>query len=321
MNRRHIIFIITGIAITAGILTFVFLQNREVLARVNGVPIKNNQLLEIIDNLKPEKGWDEVHQEKLLQLKKEVLDLLIDEELLIQEVKRRHIKLSGNGLAPAINDEDSRNRDENLPEGVEPSRWRRESRKRLLIEKLIYEEMKRSDGITEADVRQYYEAHKDKFTIYPMVRAYQIFLKDRKRAEEVNGLVSQGEDFSGLAREWSLSPEAEKGGDLGFVRKGELPPDMEDQIFSMAAGEVSPVIKSSYGYHIFKIAEVIESKGNEFYAVQNDIRNRLLQERQRKALQEWLKEAKTKARITVYETMLSKNKADPQARLFTGQKR
>ncbi len=83
----------------------------------------------------------------------------------------------------------------------------------------------------------------------------------KKQAEEVLQKALAGEDFSQLAKENSAGPSAEKGGDLGFFKKGDMVPEFEKVAFSedLKAGEVYPeLVKSDFGYHIIK---KLEEKG------------------------------------------------------------
>ena len=67
-------------------------------------------------------------------------------------------------------------------------------------------------------------------------------------------LLRQGEDFAKVAKEHSLSPDREQGGDLGFFAKGEMPPEFDAIVFKLAPGRISDLVQSDYGFHIFLVA-------------------------------------------------------------------
>ncbi len=85
----------------------------------------------------------------------------------------------------------------------------------------------------------------------------QLLLKSLDGAEAVRQRLSQGEDFGRLSIEVSQAPNAEGGGELGYVVQGTLPPDLDEVIFAMEPGTTSRPVASPAGYHIFQVLEVI----------------------------------------------------------------
>ncbi len=84
------------------------------------------------------------------------------------------------------------------------------------------------------------------------VRALHIFVKTEEEAKEIKALLDKGSDFKTLARERSKGPNAEKGGDLGIVEKGDLMTELDSTLSKLKVGEASDVVKSKMGFHIFK---------------------------------------------------------------------
>jgi hypothetical protein len=87
------------------------------------------------------------------------------------------------------------------------------------------------------------------------MRALHILVSTEAEAVEIKKLLSQGSDFQQLAKERSKGPTAQKGGDLGIITKGDLLPELDKAISSLQVGQVSEVIKSELGFHIFKRTE------------------------------------------------------------------
>jgi parvulin-like peptidyl-prolyl isomerase len=133
-----------------------------------------------------------------------------------------------------------------------------------LLEKLVIEKYlsQRIDEIevTDEEVSEYYELHKREFLRPERVRVSQILVKTEGKAVEILERVknASGEDFREIAREESSGVEASKGGEMGLFEMGQLPSEMEKVVFSLKAGEISPVVESSYGYHIFRLDEKLE---------------------------------------------------------------
>lgn len=90
------------------------------------------------------------------------------------------------------------------------------------------------------------------------VMAAENFDKTAKdKAAEVLKLVKEGkEDFGELAKRYSQDPgTAEKGGDLGYFKRGAMVKEFEDAVFALKVGEISDLVKTNYGYHIIKLED------------------------------------------------------------------
>ncbi|MFZ5518687.1 MAG: peptidylprolyl isomerase [Candidatus Zhuqueibacterota bacterium] len=87
------------------------------------------------------------------------------------------------------------------------------------------------------------------------MRALHIMVKTDAEAKEIKALLDGGADFKQLAKERSIGPNAENGGDLGIINKGDFLPELDKALSSLNVGQISDVVKSSVGYHIFKRVE------------------------------------------------------------------
>jgi len=109
--------------------------------------------------------------------------------------------------------------------------------------------------VEESEVRDYYERNQKEFVLPERVAVSQVLLRTEQEAVEAwEKLRSASEDgFRELARSESVGPEAAAGGEMGVFQRGQLPPEMDEAVFLLPEGEVSPVIESSYGFHIFRV--------------------------------------------------------------------
>lgn len=130
---------------------------------------------------------------------------------------------------------------------------------KLVIEKYLSQQIDKID-VTDEEVKEYYKLHKREFLRPERVRVSQILLMTEGKAVEILEKVksANGEVFREIAREESSGVEASKGGAMGLFELGQLPFEMEKVVFSLKAGEVSPVVESTYGYHIFRLDEKLE---------------------------------------------------------------
>jgi peptidyl-prolyl cis-trans isomerase D len=118
--------------------------------------------------------------------------------------------------------------------------------------------------VPQADVQAFYDQNKAQYTTEGRVRASHILLKTegkdeaavRARAEELLKQARGGADFAALAKANSEDEgSAANGGDLDWFGRGQMVPEFEQAAFAMKAGEISDVIKTSFGFHVIKVVE------------------------------------------------------------------
>ena len=86
---------------------------------------------------------------------------------------------------------------------------------------------------------------------------------------------------------------------MGFFEKGVLPKEMEDVVFSLKTGEISPVVESPYGFHIFKVTQKKKQRLLTLAMVQNEIQNRLLSEKHNSAYDHFLDQVQSELSLKV----------------------
>ena len=146
--------------------------------------------------------------------------------------------------------------------------------------------------VTDADVEKYYAEHAAEFTEPRQTRAAHILVRvaetggseaeDQARAKVVEAIrrVNAGEDFAKVAQAVSQDPgSAARGGELGFVKAGELVPDFERAVFALKKGEVTPEpVRTPFGFHAIKALEIREGGKKPLKDVAKTIRERLTSE-------------------------------------------
>jgi peptidyl-prolyl cis-trans isomerase SurA len=111
----------------------------------------------------------------------------------------------------------------------------------------------------------------------------------RERAERVLQLARSGVDMASLAREYSDDPEsAERGGDIGVFQLPDLVPFVAEAIQGLGVGEVSNVVESEQGLHIFKVTERQEGGEYTLPEIREQLRNRIGEERASELTDAWL---------------------------------
>lgn len=147
----------------------------------------------------------------------------------------------------------------------------------LKIEKYI-REITRDITVGDDEIRNYYESNPGEFSLPERVQVSQILLPSELRAVEVweQARFSDEAGFRALARSESIGPEASEGGVMGLFQEGQLPTEMEGAVFAMSDGEISPIVESSYGFHIFRLDKKYEPEKISFKDAAPGIRRKIL---------------------------------------------
>ncbi len=87
------------------------------------------------------------------------------------------------------------------------------------------------------------------------VKASHLLVKTEEEAKKIKEEILNGKDFASAAREVSLCPSGQNGGDLGYFTKGQMVKEFEDAAFSMNIGDISNPIKTQFGYHLIYLTD------------------------------------------------------------------
>ncbi len=188
--------------------------------------------------------------------------------------------------------------------GTNLREWSSELKKDLLIEKVVQQAVYAKLNVSETEISEYYQQNARQFDRPDQVRARQIVVSTEEEGQKVLGLLRQGEPFADIAKKYSMSPDAEQGGDLGFFAKGEMPPEFEKAVFNLAVGRLSDLVKSEYGYHVFLVEEKRKAAHLTLDEVRLDIREVLLSEKKGEAYQKWLRNLRSQANIEMDWSLL-----------------
>jgi parvulin-like peptidyl-prolyl isomerase len=138
------------------------------------------------------------------------------------------------------------------------------------------------------DIERYYREHGEEFQFPQMRKFRQILTRTKDVAEDLLGRIENGEDMSHLSREYSIAPEAQADGNVGWVAREHLDESMGKVVFSMSPGEVSPIIRTSYGYHIFELLSIRSAGVKPLPDVFGQIEAKLFVQKRESFLKEWL---------------------------------
>ena len=157
----------------------------------------------------------------------------------------------------------------------------------------------RTSEPTSDEVQAYYTTHLDEFRSAEQVRVRQILVRDPKVAQLILEELAKGMPFEALSQKHSNAPNAQRGGEIGYVARGQLPKVFEDEIFRLKQGEVSGVIETNSSYHIFKVEERQPAGQVPLESVQEGIRAKLRAEALTRLIAETVSTAKQQIKVRV----------------------
>ena len=149
-------------------------------------------------------------------------------------------------------------------------------------------------NVTEAEVKEYYEAHKSEFKSSETVNASHILVDSEEKAVAIYGEISSGaKSFEDAAMEYSSCPSKESGGNLGDFGRGQMVPEFDTAVFSMEVGEItSTPVKTQFGYHLIKLNSKGEAKEMSYDEIKDELRSGLLGEKRHKAYESKINQLK-----------------------------
>ncbi len=156
---------------------------------------------------------------------------------------------------------------------------------RLLVQKFLSLLVK-DIAADDQEVADYYEQHKSEFLQPERVQVSQILLASEGQASGVMDKLKNAseEEFRKIAQAESAGPEASKGGVMGVFKVGQLPSELEKVVFSLKKGEISRVVESTYGYHIFRLDKKFEPRLLTAEEASLSIRTKLLERKSEQAV-------------------------------------
>jgi parvulin-like peptidyl-prolyl isomerase len=188
----------------------------------------------------------------------------------------------------------------------------KEMRDRVMVQELIESQMSQTT-ISEKEVLDYYTSHQSEYPIPAQARVQHILVhvKDfndtvevdraNQKIQEIEGKLQAGESFATVAQQYSDDSQSKvKGGDVGFFNKGEIEQPFEVVAFTAPIGEVSSPIKTSIGFHIIKPTERKEAGVSPFEKEKENIRMKLVEEKNSAKVETLLTTLKEKYPITIH---------------------
>ena len=313
MRSFFILFIFLYIA-CSGSEKVAGVSNDAVVAEVNGSNITVDKLRDEIQFLMKQfrvANKNALTEEEKLILKTKGLNRIIRNNLLVMEASSSGISLTRDEYEVAFGEAKSGYEGDSFREflkdvGIPPKLWQTRLKNNLLINKLINTKFKVKLSDDETRARAYYKAHKEGFEVGQMVHAFHIMVASEDESKVVRSAIkSQKKSFLELVRMYSLAPEAHNGGDLGYFEIGQMPEEF-GVLAQLKKNQVSEVIKTPYGYHIFKVIDIKTPRQLSFSESKKNIFEQFARDEQSDNFKKWLMKLKNNSNIKINENVLSK---------------
>ena len=240
----------------------------------------------------------------------QLTEQLIDYYLILEYGKKNGIFITERELRSALDDV-KRDYSEDmfkktlLREYVDFDQWKDRFKEKLLINKILKKVTENITPPSHKEIERYFEERHDEFRCPQMVRFRQIITRTKEDAANILKRIQSGEDMGELARKFSIAPEAESSGEVGWVALNNLDEAIGKVLFSMPPGRKSPVVKTPYGYHIFEVLSVQPESVKKLPEVIQQIESTLLNQEREVFISKWIDELRTHFDVRVNQGLLS----------------
>jgi len=171
-------------------------------------------------------------------------------------------------------------------------------RRQIIIDKAVGGNMR----ISEKQIKDYFDKNHQQYDKPAEARARHILVPDLKTAEKVEADLKSGKDFAGEAKQYSTDPGSrEKGGELGWFKKGAMVPSFDQYAFSAPVNKISPPVKSPFGYHIIQVEERKPAEKASLASTHDQIAQTLRQQQETPLLQPFYQQLQANAKIDIHD--------------------
>jgi peptidyl-prolyl cis-trans isomerase SurA len=196
-------------------------------------------------------------------------------------------------------------------QGLDRASFRKSVKRDLESMRILQVKVRSRVKVTDEDVKAYWQSHPQEFRAAEEVRVRHLFVaspedsspeaaaRAQAKAERLLARARTGGDFAALARAESEGPSASDGGDLGWIARGQIQPDLEEAAFALPAGGVSGLVRTRAGWQILKVEARRGGGVRPFDEVKEDIRNRLVNEQAESYRNQFVAELRKDAAIDV----------------------
>jgi peptidyl-prolyl cis-trans isomerase SurA len=241
---------------------------------------------------------------------RERVDTFIDDMLIKQQAKKLRIDVTDKEAENVIENikrqyliTESELRDQLAKENISYKDFLQGIRMNLLRGKVLARVISLEVPVTDRDLQDYYNKHADEFK-EEQYKLQQIFVSGKRddaqtRAMTAYQLLREGKSFESVARSLSDDPSANQGGDIGFVKREDLIPELYQALSLLMPGMHTQVIQTPYGLHILRLVEVKKGESMTFESVKGRVHSKIVQQESEKRYKEYIAKLRRSSYIEV----------------------
>jgi peptidyl-prolyl cis-trans isomerase C len=295
------------------------IKSGDIVASVDGKVLTKaeleNNLIERFNLIKGKIPADKQKEFKE-NLRKQLIELFITRSILTNEIEKKNIQASSEEVKMAID-----NIKTSLPPDKKIDDFFKENKitqddiiLAVKVEKYRMMEIGEKMKPSQKEISKFYNENRDKLFNQPeSVHVRHILVavgkddNDKVKAEKkekidnIRKQLVSGGNFTELARKYSDCPSKEVGGDLSYIKKGQMVKEFENAAFSQEKNAIGPVIKTEYGYHIVQVLDKKPAKKVALEEVKDKISKHLEQRKTMEAFNEVLKKLRANAKVQIYQ--------------------
>ncbi len=249
---------------------------------------------------------DDQKQKMIQEINANVLNALIDNSLTNQEAKKYRISVSDSAVDKVVENM-MKSRSMSLEQlekaldndGLTLTEYRKNIKKQILRTKLINHAVKSKVVILESDIELYYKNHKENYSGQKKYYLRNILMNKEDKIQEINSQLNDKKDFKGLAKQYSIAPNAKDGGDLGLFDIQNFPDNIKTEIAKLKKGQFTDIITTPQGFQIFYIEDIVFEGGRTYDQARDEIHEILYNVQAEKKFKTWLESLKQNAHIKI----------------------
>lgn len=243
-------------------------DHSPVIATLNAHDIHRDEFEQFLASKMGDVGTADVSD----SIRSQMLDEYLKRRLVLDEATRLGLNVTSAEIEQSTQDNPQ------MKSSVATAAAREEMARDLLVEKYFHQIAMRDVRVSPEEIQQYIEKNQSRLTDRPGFLVREIRVQSREEADRLHSEVTEGRrDFASVARLHSDAPNAEQNG-LTRYDEGQLPDVLERAVQQLQPGDVSPVIESNYGFHMFKLEQRIQPHAPEERRSQLDERRAQLTE-------------------------------------------
>lgn len=298
--------LITGFLFFLSALAFNSFAEDKIIAVVNNEIVTQKDLNDFLNFMRiqlSEEYQEKNLENKILAMKSDLLNKLIEDRLILQEAKKNNLKVDESRIKAKIDEIKKRYPSERdfqevlAKEGLTQADIEARIKEQMLMYQIVDYKVKSTIVINPGEVTDFYEKNIREFNLPEQGEFESMSAKAEKQIQEIYEDLAKDKDFAETAKKHSL--EVNK---FTAQKNRELKEEIERVVFTLKVNEISKPLKVDDNFYIFKLINIIPSRQQSLSEVQDKINGFLFNRKIQEGMAKWIEELKKNAYIKIYES-------------------